>query len=92
MLHHVLRKQDALIHNYKNGFSGFAAHLSAEEARTIAEKPGVVSVFPDPVLQLDTTRSWDFLKYETSVMIESNPSSDSNAADTIIGILDTGGT
>ncbi|MBA0623473.1 hypothetical protein Godav_008935 [Gossypium davidsonii] len=84
------RKQDALIHNYKSGFSGFAAHLSAEEARSIAEKPGVVSVFPDPVLQLHTTRSWDFLKYETSVMIESNPSSDSNSTDAIIGILDTG--
>ncbi|MBA0595359.1 hypothetical protein Gorai_012230 [Gossypium raimondii] len=92
MLHHVLRKQDALIHNYKSGFSGFAAHLSAEEARSIAEKPGVVSVFPDPVLQLHTTRSWDFLKYETSVMIESNPSSDSNSTDAIIGILDTGET
>ncbi|TYG69089.1 hypothetical protein ES288_D05G203200v1 [Gossypium darwinii] len=84
------RKQDALIHNYKSGFSGFAAHLSAEEARSIAEKPGVVSVFPDPVLQLHTTRSWDFLKYETSVMIESNPRSDSNSTDAIIGILDTG--
>ncbi|MBA0691526.1 hypothetical protein Goari_009148 [Gossypium aridum] len=81
------RKQDALIHNYKSGFSGFAAHLSAEEARSIAEKPGVVSVFPDPVLQLHTTRSWDFLKYETSVMIESNPS---YSTDAIIGILDTG--
>ncbi|MBA0565772.1 hypothetical protein Golob_010632 [Gossypium lobatum] len=89
MLHHVLRKQDALIHNYKSGFSGFAAHLSAEEARSIAEKPGVVSVFPDPVLKLHTTRSWDFLKYETSVMIESNPS---YSTDAIIGILDTGET
>ncbi|KAK8989064.1 hypothetical protein V6N11_030432 [Hibiscus sabdariffa] len=88
------RKKDALVHNYKYGFSGFAAFLSAEEAHSIAESPGVVSVFPDPVLELHTTRSWDFLKYETSGMIESNPSSDSNStyhdSDAIIGIIDTG--
>ncbi|KAK8580806.1 hypothetical protein V6N12_071058 [Hibiscus sabdariffa] len=90
------RKKDALVHNYKHGFSGFAALLSTEEAHSIAESPGVVSVFPDPVLQLHTTRSWDFLKYETSVTIESNPSSDSNPtyhdseSEAIIGIIDTG--
>ncbi|KAE8736156.1 putative Basic-leucine zipper transcription factor family protein [Hibiscus syriacus] len=44
------------------GFSRFAVLLSAEEANSIAESPGVVSVFPDPVLELHTTRSWDFLK------------------------------
>ncbi|XVF63650.1 hypothetical protein PTKIN_Ptkin09bG0103700 [Pterospermum kingtungense] len=88
------RNNGALVHSYKNGFSGFAAVLSAEEARSIAERPGVVSVFPDPVLELHTTRSWDFLKYQTSVEIESNPNSDSNStsqdSDVIIGILDTG--
>ncbi|XWS25936.1 hypothetical protein CRYUN_Cryun27aG0110000 [Craigia yunnanensis] len=88
------RKKSALVHTYKNGFSGFAAFLSAEEAHSIAERPGVVSVFPDPVLELHTTRSWDFLKYQTSVEIESNPNSDSDStshdSDAIIGILDTG--
>ncbi|XVE69691.1 hypothetical protein DITRI_Ditri10aG0011500 [Diplodiscus trichospermus] len=88
------RKKSALVHSYKNGFSGFAAVLSAEEAHSIAQRSGVVSVFPDPVLELHTTRSWDFLKYQTSVEIESNPSSDSNStsqdSDAIIGILDTG--
>ncbi|KAE8715569.1 CO(2)-response secreted protease [Hibiscus syriacus] len=88
------RKKDALVHNYKKSFSGFAVLLSAEEANSIAESPGVVSVFPDPVLELHTTRSWDFLKYGTSVMMESNPSSDSNltdhGSDVIIGIMDSG--
>ena len=92
----MLRKKSALVHNYKNGFSGFAALLSAEEAHSIAERPGVVSVFPDPVLELHTTRSWDFLKYQTSVEIKSNPNSDSNStshdSDAIIGIIDTGET
>ncbi|KAG2698291.1 hypothetical protein I3760_07G144500 [Carya illinoinensis] len=89
------RRENALVHTYKHGFSGFAARISEEEARSIAQKPGVVSVFPDPLLQLHTTRSWDFLKYQTSVVIDSTPNSESETSsldqsDTIIGILDTG--
>ncbi|KAE8057284.1 hypothetical protein FH972_013987 [Carpinus fangiana] len=88
------RKENALVHTYKHGFSGFAATMSEEDARSIAQKPGVVSVFPDPLLELHTTRSWDFLKYQTAVEIDSQPKSDSEpsspGSDTIIGILDTG--
>ena len=78
--------------NYKHGFSGFAARLTKNEANSIAESPGVISVFPDPVLELHTTRSWDFLKFETDVKIDSDPipASNSSSSDTIIGILDTG--
>ncbi|GAV56707.1 LOW QUALITY PROTEIN: Peptidase_S8 domain-containing protein/PA domain-containing protein/Inhibitor_I9 domain-containing protein, partial [Cephalotus follicularis] len=79
-----------LVHQYRHGFSGFAARLSAEEASSIAQKPGVVSVFPDFKYQLHTTRSWDFLKYETDSEIYSNPISDSQGSDTVIGILDSG--
>ncbi|KAH0990639.1 hypothetical protein GBA52_002122 [Prunus armeniaca] len=95
------RKANAVVHTYRHGFSGFAARLSEEEARSIAHKPGVVSVFPDPLLKLHTTQSWEFLKYQTALEIDSNPNSISGAAngfssvsangsDTIIGILDTG--
>ncbi|KAH1058006.1 hypothetical protein J1N35_036071 [Gossypium stocksii] len=88
------RNKNALVRSYKNGFSGFTARLSAEEAHSIAQRAGVVSVFPDPVLELHTTRSWDFLNYQTSVVIDSNPNSNSNSTSNdsgaIIGILDTG--
>ncbi|KAI3797006.1 hypothetical protein L1987_39695 [Smallanthus sonchifolius] len=90
------RKGNAILHNYQNSFLGFAAHLTKKEADDIARKPGVVSVFPDPVLQLHTTRSWDFLKYHTGVEFDSrhsakyNVSSSHTASDTIIGIMDTG--
>lgn len=87
LLSSLKRKRNALVHTYSRGFSGFAAVLSAEEANSMANKPGVVSVFRDPVLQLHTTRSWDFLKYQNAVKIDSNSNSDS---DSIIGILDTG--
>ncbi|KAM1423530.1 hypothetical protein TB2_015765 [Malus domestica] len=93
------RKPNAVVYTYKHGFSGFAARLSNEEARSIAEKPGVVSVFPDPLLKLHTTHSWDFLKYQTALKIDSNLNSKTtdrvssvttDGSDTIIGILDTG--
>lgn len=83
-----------MIRSYKHGFSGFAARLSEEEAHALSKKPGVVSIFPDPVLKLHTTRSWDFLKIQTDVLIDSVPSPSLNSqdqeSDTIIGILDTG--
>jgi hypothetical protein len=90
----IARKENALVHTYRHGFSGFAARMSEEDARSIAQKPGVVSVFPDPLLELHTTRSWDFLKYQTALKIDSQPNPDSGSSsldsDTIIGILDTG--
>lgn len=67
--------------------------MTAEEAKVIAKKPGVVSVFPDPNYQLHTTHSWDFLKYQTAVKIDSGPPSSpasDGSYDTIIGLLDTG--
>ncbi|XP_004292936.1 PREDICTED: subtilisin-like protease-like [Fragaria vesca subsp. vesca] len=98
------RKGNALVHVYRHGFSGFAARLSEEEALLMAQKPGVVSVFPDHLLKLHTTHSWDFLKYQTELEINSFPNSisenndaagddtppDSKGSDTIIGIIDTG--
>lgn len=87
------RRGNDLVHTYKHGFTGFAARLTAEEAKVIAKKQGVVSVFPDPNYQLHTTHSWDFLKYQTAVKIDSGPPSSAasdGSYDSIIGILDTG--
>ncbi|XP_008800183.2 CO(2)-response secreted protease-like [Phoenix dactylifera] len=85
--------EKTLIRSYRHGFSGFAARLSKEEALAIGRKAGVVSVFVDPIYQLHTTRSWDFLQQtmvETDPNPDSDPASSTQASDTIIGILDTG--
>ncbi|XAR61627.1 Tripeptidyl-peptidase II [Bertholletia excelsa] len=89
-------KRNAVVHTYSHGFTGFAARLSEEEASSIAKRPGVVSVFPDPVLKVQTTRSWDFLDDEADLLTiarlayGSGSSSSSQGSDTIIGIMDTG--
>ncbi|CAA6654457.1 unnamed protein product [Spirodela intermedia] len=51
-------------HSYHKTFRGFSAVLTEAEARRLSGHPGVVSVFPDRVLQLHTTRSWAFLEAE----------------------------
>ncbi|XP_044970553.1 CO(2)-response secreted protease-like [Hordeum vulgare subsp. vulgare] len=90
--------QSVVVQQYKHAFSGFAARLSKDEAAALRHKPGVVSVFADPVYQLHTTRSWDFLQ-QTDVKIDSarHRSSKTTAAstsapttETIIGLLDSG--
>uniref|UniRef100_A0A0D3H870 Subtilisin-like protease n=1 Tax=Oryza barthii TaxID=65489 RepID=A0A0D3H870_9ORYZ len=44
--------ESVVVQQYKYAFSGFAARLSAAEAAALRRKPGVVSVFADPVMGL----------------------------------------
>jgi len=49
----------------------------------------VVSVFPDPVLELHTTRSWDFLESDLGMKL-SKTLIQHSSSDTIIAVIDTG--
>uniref|UniRef100_A0A0E0B4I6 Subtilisin-like protease n=1 Tax=Oryza glumipatula TaxID=40148 RepID=A0A0E0B4I6_9ORYZ len=62
--------ESVVVQQYKYAFSGFAARLSAAEAAALRRKPGVVSVFADPVYHLHTTRSWDFLQQQTTAAVD----------------------
>ncbi|XP_004514295.1 CO(2)-response secreted protease-like [Cicer arietinum] len=79
----------ALIHHYSHAFSGFSAMLTHTEASALSGHDGVVSVFPDPILQLHTTRSWDFLDSDLGMKPPSTTQSHSST-DIIIGLIDTG--
>ncbi|KAL6514332.1 hypothetical protein OROHE_019074 [Orobanche hederae] len=77
--------RNSKIHSYGKSFNGFAARLLPHEAELLSQKEGVVSVFPNKVLKLVTTRSWDFLgmpkKEKRNLQAES---------DTIVAMFDTG--
>ncbi|KFK27430.1 hypothetical protein AALP_AA8G381500 [Arabis alpina] len=76
-----------LVRNYKRSFNGFAARLTESERERVAEMDGVVSVFPNKKLQLQTTSSWDFMGLKEGKKTNRNPTVES---DTIIGVIDSG--
>ncbi|XP_025814766.1 subtilisin-like protease SBT3.5 isoform X1 [Panicum hallii] len=79
----------SMIHNYKHGFSGFAAMLTEDQAKQLAESPEVISVEPSRSYTATTTRSWDFLGlgYQTpgDLLREGR-----YGEDIIIGVVDSG--
>ncbi|CAA7032244.1 unnamed protein product [Microthlaspi erraticum] len=76
-----------LVRSYKRSFNGFAAMLTESERERVVEMEGVVSVFPNKMLQLQTTRSWDFMGLKEGKGTKRNPTVES---DTIIGVIDIG--
>ncbi|KAH9752730.1 CO(2)-response secreted protease [Citrus sinensis] len=82
----------SLIHHYKHAFKGFSAILTDSEASALSGHDHVVSVFPDPVLQLHTTRSWDFLAAAAKPAKNTwfNHKYHKAASDIVIGVIDTG--
>jgi len=82
--------KQSLVRSYTYAFNGFAAVLSKEQATTLVGKPGVLSVFPDTVLNLHTTHSWDYLEKDLSMPGFSYRKPKSSGTDIILGFLDTG--
>ncbi|KAF6161083.1 hypothetical protein GIB67_007724 [Kingdonia uniflora] len=74
-----------LVRSYRKSFNGFAAKLTNQEREKLAKMEGVVSVFPSRTLQLQTTRSWDFMGFKETV--QRVPTVESNV---IVGVIDSG--
>ncbi|XP_023000019.1 subtilisin-like protease SBT1.4 [Cucurbita maxima] len=76
-----------LLYNYELAANGFSARITAAQAAELRRIPGVISVIPDRVRQLHTTRTPHFLGLADSqgLWAETN-----YADDVIIGVLDTG--
>ncbi|KAL2455995.1 CO(2)-response secreted protease [Abeliophyllum distichum] len=80
----------SLFHSYNHAFKGFSAILTEKEASTLSGYEEVVSVFPDPVLKLHTTRSWDFLEAVDNKFRSSRLWDENKSSEIIIGFIDTG--
>jgi len=78
--------ESSLVYSYIHAFAGFSAVMSKKQASAISEKAGIVSVFPDRLLKLHTTRTWDFLQSESGLPKPSYKTT----GDSIIGMIDTG--
>ncbi|GAB2218880.1 hypothetical protein Drorol1_Dr00002112 [Drosera rotundifolia] len=96
------RERVAVGHVYHHAFRGFSAMLTDREAFLLSGQEDMVSVFPDPILKLHTTRSWDFLDAQVTCGTTGNEKWNENGpqsripfhyppdADVIIGMIDTG--
>ncbi|RLN25460.1 hypothetical protein C2845_PM07G26570 [Panicum miliaceum] len=81
----------SMVHNYKHGFSGFAAMLTQDQAEQLAELPEVISVQRSRRYTTTTTRSWDFLGLGLNYQMPSELLHRSRyGEDIIIGVIDTG--
>ncbi|CAK9169086.1 unnamed protein product [Ilex paraguariensis] len=76
--------KQSLIYSYQRSFNGFAAKLTDEEAAKLSEMEGVISVMPNRILKLHTTKSWDFMGLSKDNL--GGP----HEGDVIVGLLDTG--
>ena len=76
-----------MLYKYSNVIHGFSTRLTAEEARSLQGRPGILSILEEVRYELHTTRKPEFLGLDKSADLF--PESGS-ASEVIIGVLDTG--
>ncbi|KAM3341414.1 subtilisin-like protease SBT4.15 [Capsicum galapagoense] len=80
-----LARKPRVLHSYEKSFNAFMAKLLPEEADILSRREDVISVFPNTIRQLRTTRSWDFIGMPLNVTRKRQVESD-----IIVGVIDTG--
>ncbi|XP_044511928.1 subtilisin-like protease SBT1.7 [Mangifera indica] len=76
-----------MLYIYDNVIHGFSTSLTAEEAESLENRPGIISVLPEVRYELHTTRTPEFLGLGKSEALL--PASEAES-EVIIGVLDTG--
>ncbi|KAL6195510.1 hypothetical protein ACLB2K_031129 [Fragaria x ananassa] len=77
--------ENVLVRSYKRSLNGFAARLTDQEREKLSNMKEVAPVFPSRTLQLQTTRSWDFMGFSEKIGRNSTVESD-----IIVGVIDSG--
>ncbi|KAK1433438.1 hypothetical protein QVD17_10348 [Tagetes erecta] len=80
-------KSADMVYAYNKAMHGFSTRLTVDEAELLRKQHGIMHVQEEPVYQLHTTRTPEFLGLETSdvTLLESN-----SGSDVIVGVVDTG--
>ncbi|RZC85414.1 hypothetical protein C5167_041597 [Papaver somniferum] len=79
--------REVIIYTYNHVIHGFAARLTPSQASYLRSFPGIVSILPQQIHQIQTTRTPSFL----GLNINSGLWPDSQyGSDIIVGVLDTG--
>ncbi|XP_058082225.1 subtilisin-like protease SBT5.3 [Magnolia sinica] len=86
------KAKNCIFYSYTNHVNGFAANLEDEEVNEISKHPDVVSIFLNEMVELHTTRSWEFLGLEMNGEIPEGSlwRKARFGEDIIIGNLDSG--
>ncbi|KAE8657058.1 Subtilisin-like protease SBT1.7 [Hibiscus syriacus] len=77
----------SVLYRYENVVHGYSTMLTAKEAESLGDQPGILSVLPEVIYELHTTRTPEFLGLGKSTALF--PTSGSTG-EVIVGILDTG--
>ncbi|QHO10884.1 Subtilisin-like protease SBT1 [Arachis hypogaea] len=81
------QNQQRLVFSYRNVVSGFAAKLTAEEAKSMQGREEVVSIRAERILSLHTTHSPGFMGLQTGFPLWRGSNYGKGI---IVGVLDTG--
>ncbi|KAJ7003948.1 LOW QUALITY PROTEIN: hypothetical protein NC653_008979 [Populus alba x Populus x berolinensis] len=79
--------QERMVYSYRHVATGFAAKLTAEEAKAMEDKDGFLSAKPQKILSLHTTHSPNFLGLQKNLGFWRNSTYGKGV---IVGVLDTG--
>ncbi|CAH1413354.1 unnamed protein product [Lactuca virosa] len=76
-----------MIYTYEKVIHGFSTRLSVQEAESLENLPGILSVLPELKYELHTTRTPEFLGLDQNDNLFPQSAGDS---DVVIGVFDTG--
>ncbi|KAK7397503.1 hypothetical protein VNO78_18678 [Psophocarpus tetragonolobus] len=84
-----MAESGSILHTYETVFHGFSARVTGGEAENLESLPHVISLIPEQVRQLHTTRSPQFLGLKTADRAGLLKETDFGS-DLVIGVIDTG--